>query len=68
MLALSSAGPEAGYVVDFIPSIRWLPSWLPGVTFKRDAAAWAPQVAAMARKPFDFVENAMVCYLGSFED
>jgi hypothetical protein len=60
MSALASAGPEAGYVVEFIPSFRWLPSWFPGVAFKRDAAVWAPQVAAMAREPFKFVEDAMV--------
>ncbi|KAG9048572.1 hypothetical protein FS837_012513 [Tulasnella sp. UAMH 9824] len=29
-----------GYVVDLAPSLKHLPSWLPGMKFKRDAARW----------------------------
>ncbi|KIO29647.1 hypothetical protein M407DRAFT_70131 [Tulasnella calospora MUT 4182] len=29
-----------GYVVDLAPFLKHLPSWLPGMKFKRDAAGW----------------------------
>ncbi|KAG8947347.1 hypothetical protein FRC04_010795 [Tulasnella sp. 424] len=33
-----------GYVVDLAPFLKHLPSWLPGMKFKRDAAKWKAQV------------------------
>lgn len=60
MFAMSVAGTAAAYVVDFIPSLKFLPSWLPGVKFKSDAKLWRPYVEAMAREPFKFVEEGLV--------
>ncbi|KAG8989392.1 hypothetical protein FRB90_002256, partial [Tulasnella sp. 427] len=33
-----------GYVVDLAPFLKHLPSWLPGMQFKRDAARWKAMV------------------------
>ncbi|KAG9048573.1 hypothetical protein FS837_012514 [Tulasnella sp. UAMH 9824] len=33
-----------GYVVDLAPLLKHLPSWLPGMKFKRDAARWSAHV------------------------
>ncbi|KAG8895506.1 hypothetical protein FRC01_012331, partial [Tulasnella sp. 417] len=33
-----------GYVVDLAPFLKHLPSWLPGMKFKRDAARWNANV------------------------
>ncbi|GJE96471.1 cytochrome P450 [Phanerochaete sordida] len=36
---------DAGvYLVDIFPALKFLPSWLPGAGFKRDAAAWKVHV------------------------
>ncbi|KAJ3510174.1 hypothetical protein NMY22_g16051 [Coprinellus aureogranulatus] len=59
MHAMSLAGTAATYAVDFIPSLKWLPSWIPGVKFKSDAKVWRPHVEAMARKPFKYVEEGL---------
>ncbi|KAJ3510173.1 hypothetical protein NMY22_g16052 [Coprinellus aureogranulatus] len=60
MHAMAVAGTAATYAVDFIPSLKWLPSWLPGVKFKRDARTWRPHVEGMAREPFKSVEDGLV--------
>ena len=60
MDAMAKAGTSASYMVDFLPSLKILPSWFPGGQFKRDANAWRPYVEGMAREPFKFVEEALV--------
>ncbi|KAJ3523341.1 hypothetical protein NMY22_g11478 [Coprinellus aureogranulatus] len=52
MLAMAAAGSGSSYIVDFIPSLKFLPSWFPGAAFKRHAAAWRPDVLAIASRAF----------------
>ncbi|KAJ3518742.1 hypothetical protein NMY22_g13528 [Coprinellus aureogranulatus] len=59
MSAMAAAGSGSSYIVDFIPSLKILPSWFPGATFKQHAAAWRPDVLAIAREPLKYVEEAM---------
>ncbi|KAG8930437.1 hypothetical protein FRC01_002769 [Tulasnella sp. 417] len=33
-----------GYVVDLFPALQYLPAWLPGMKFKRDAAQWKREI------------------------
>ncbi|KIO27631.1 hypothetical protein M407DRAFT_73022 [Tulasnella calospora MUT 4182] len=33
-----------GYVVDLFPTLQYLPKWLPGMKFKRDAARWEKEI------------------------
>ncbi|KIO24838.1 hypothetical protein M407DRAFT_39782, partial [Tulasnella calospora MUT 4182] len=33
-----------GYLVDLLPALRYLPSWLPGMKFKQDAARWKREI------------------------
>jgi hypothetical protein len=60
MAAMAAAGTGISYVVDLMPSLKVLPSWFPGVHFKKDAAAWRPHVLAMAREPLKYVEDRLV--------
>ncbi|KAG8971532.1 hypothetical protein FRC05_011009 [Tulasnella sp. 425] len=34
-----------GYVVDLFPALQYLPAWLPGMKFKRDAARWKQEIS-----------------------
>ncbi|KAG8932906.1 hypothetical protein FRC00_013903 [Tulasnella sp. 408] len=43
----------AGYVVDLIPALKHLPSWLPGMKFKRDASKWNKDIEEMDRVTFE---------------
>ena len=60
MSAMAAAGTATSYVVDLLPGLKILPSWFPGVHFKKDAAAWRPHVLAMAREPLKHVEDGLV--------
>ncbi|KZW02980.1 cytochrome P450, partial [Exidia glandulosa HHB12029] len=39
-IVIAVASPGVPWVVDWIPFLRHLPSWLPGMKFKRQAAKW----------------------------
>ncbi|KAI0774796.1 cytochrome P450 [Trametes elegans] len=41
------------FPVDTIPMLRYLPSWLPGVQFKRQAALWKAQTCAYGDRLFE---------------
>jgi len=46
-------------IVDFFPSLQYLPIWLPGAGFKRKAAEVKKIVQQMLDTPFEMVRNAM---------
>ncbi|RXW11946.1 hypothetical protein EST38_g13909, partial [Candolleomyces aberdarensis] len=59
MAAMAIGGTASSYLVDFIPSLKYLPSWLPGAQFKRDAKTWKQDASAMPRDCLQFVEDAL---------
>ncbi|KAG8928660.1 hypothetical protein FRC01_005604 [Tulasnella sp. 417] len=49
-----------GYVVDLLPALQYLPKWLPGMQFKRDAARWKKEVRELEDQVFEVMkENAV---------
>lgn len=48
------------YMVELLPSLRFLPSWLPGARFKRDAKRWRTQVIAARDETYDVFMESMV--------
>lgn len=57
------------YLVEIFPILRYLPSFMPGAGFKREAAAWYPLVRRMRDVPWEAAITAMVscnqeCYDG----
>lgn len=42
------------------PTVKYIPSWLPGAGFKRKAAAWKTVIERGADEPFQWVKNSMV--------
>ncbi|KAJ2928477.1 hypothetical protein H1R20_g8621, partial [Candolleomyces eurysporus] len=59
MRAMALAGTFSGYLVNFIPSLKYLPWWFPGVQFKRDARVWRRDAEAMPRDCLRFAEDAL---------
>ncbi|KAI0070807.1 cytochrome P450 [Panus rudis PR-1116 ss-1] len=46
-----------GHPVDFFPILQYIPSWFPGVDFKREAAKWRPYADAMLEKPYEWFKK-----------
>nr|BAL05120.1 cytochrome P450 [Phanerodontia chrysosporium] len=47
------------YLVDFIPLLKYLPTWFPGAGFKRRAAEWRIHVETMFEAPYGDVKRDM---------
>ncbi|KAL1692795.1 cytochrome P450 [Schizophyllum commune] len=54
-----AASPSA-YLVNLIPALKYVPEWVPGAGFKRQARLWRPLYGRMVDAPFEFVKSAMV--------
>ncbi|CCO29706.1 O-methylsterigmatocystin oxidoreductase Short=OMST oxidoreductase [Rhizoctonia solani AG-1 IB] len=60
MSAVSEAILPGRWLVETIPSMRYIPSWFPGATFKRKAEKWAKMTAKHRQGPFDYVLKHMI--------
>ncbi|KAJ7661015.1 cytochrome P450 [Mycena rosella] len=49
----------SGYLVDALPILRHLPSWLPGTAFKRQAKGWSSTFDAMVDRPFSWIKGQL---------
>ncbi|PYI05543.1 O-methylsterigmatocystin oxidoreductase [Aspergillus sclerotiicarbonarius CBS 121057] len=47
------------WLVDFIPSLKHLPTWFPGATFARAAEAFQEDARAWGSQPYEFVRQQM---------
>ncbi|GJJ05842.1 hypothetical protein Clacol_000029 [Clathrus columnatus] len=47
------------YLVDILPFLKYIPSWFPGMTFKRKANEMKTHVKALKNEPFAAVKAAM---------
>ena len=56
----NAATVPGAFMVDFFPSLRRLPEWLPGMGFIRTARRWAKDTAAMVDVPYEFTKQQMV--------
>lgn len=54
------SGSPAATLVDFFPSMKYLPTWLPFTNFKRNALETRKAVEVMFRVPYDLVIKDMV--------
>ncbi|KIJ39742.1 hypothetical protein M422DRAFT_32557 [Sphaerobolus stellatus SS14] len=60
--ALNAAG-EAGvpgrFTVDMLPWMKYIPEWVPGASFKKQARIWRKYILDMADLPFEHVKAQM---------
>ncbi|KIK52671.1 hypothetical protein GYMLUDRAFT_100644 [Collybiopsis luxurians FD-317 M1] len=59
MDAVSDVTAFGAYVVDTIPFLKYLPEWLPGMGFKKQAAYSKKLIHNMMREPLQFVKKKM---------
>ena len=57
---LNQAGILGTFWVDLFPFLKYVPSWFPGAGFQKKAAHWRKVNAALAEKPFRYVEDQLV--------
>ena len=46
--------------VEYLPVLRYVPGWIPGVQFKKYAEYYRPYVQKMINQPFDIVKTSLV--------
>ena len=56
----SEAAIPGAFWVDFLPILKYVPSWFPGAGFQRKAAYWREAINTMAEKPFRHVQEQLV--------
>ncbi|KAJ6571315.1 cytochrome P450 [Mycena capillaripes] len=56
---LSNAGVPGKYLVDSLPILKYVPSWFPGASFKRDAEEWKKLSQRLADMPFAETKRQM---------
>jgi hypothetical protein len=60
MQTMSKAGVFGTYLVDYIPVLKYVPLWMPGASFKRQAREWRCLSREMLDSPFMTVKQNMV--------
>ncbi|KAF8844010.1 cytochrome P450 [Paxillus ammoniavirescens] len=56
---LGQAGIFGSFLVDYLPFLKYIPEFIPGAEFKRQARAWRVATRSMIDKPFQMVKDRM---------
>ncbi|KAK0469620.1 cytochrome P450 [Desarmillaria tabescens] len=59
MESLRIIGNVGTFLVDYIPSMKYLPRWFPGANFMNLADAWRKDVEEMVNGPFAYASESM---------
>ncbi|KAH9941402.1 cytochrome P450 [Amylocystis lapponica] len=59
MYAMAMTANAGACLVDYIPLLKYVPAWLPGAHFRRQAAEWRKSVRGMVDAPADTVKRDM---------
>jgi len=57
---VTDASVPGAFLVDLLPILRYVPSWVPGAGFKRTASYYAKVNVDVVEKPFKLVKRKMV--------
>ncbi|OCH90227.1 cytochrome P450 [Obba rivulosa] len=57
MRNLEAVTIPGSFLVDMIPALKHVPSWVPGATFQKKAAAWKAEAAAVRDVPFQAAQD-----------
>ncbi|PBK75833.1 cytochrome P450 [Armillaria solidipes] len=52
-------GNMGTFVVDYIPSLKYLPRWFPGANFLNLAHTWSKDVQNMKQSPFEYASESL---------
>ncbi|KAL4069080.1 cytochrome P450 [Scleroderma citrinum] len=53
------ASSPGAYLVDSIPILKYVPEWMPGAGFQRQARKWKAVIDELIDVPYDFVKSQM---------
>lgn len=59
----SQLAQPGAFVVDIVPALRHIPSWLPGAGFKKTAESWRDTLMEAVDMPYNFVQRRLVSEL-----
>ncbi|KAG5350454.1 hypothetical protein C0989_010974, partial [Termitomyces sp. Mn162] len=59
MHGMSEATIPGRFLVDFIPLLKYVPAWMPGVDFQRKAKAWRDCTMQLVENPFAVVQQKL---------
>ena len=62
MEGLSKAAVPGAYWVEYVPLLKYLPSWFPGMSFRKLVDRYAPYVSCMREDPYKHVKAATVSH------
>lgn len=48
------------WLVDVLPFLKYIPTWVPGMGFKRNAIKWKAQIEEFVNQPFEFAQENIV--------
>ncbi|KAF8884131.1 cytochrome P450 [Infundibulicybe gibba] len=57
--SVAAAGPPGGTVVDFFPTLQYLPSWFPGTHFANQARRYRKYIRDMHERPIEHIRHKM---------
>ncbi|KAL1751148.1 cytochrome P450 [Schizophyllum commune] len=57
MRSFSLTSNPGAYLVNSVPALKYVPEWVPGADFKRQAREWKAEARYMVDKPFEEVKN-----------
>jgi hypothetical protein len=60
MSGMAQAAVPGNFLVDLLPILKYVPSWIPGAGFKHKAAYWRRVTVNMVEKPFKHVKQTLV--------
>ncbi|KAF9466021.1 cytochrome P450 [Collybia nuda] len=56
---ISQAAIPGQFIVDFLPILNYVPSWMPGASFRRKAKYWKSLNVEMMERPFEHVKQPL---------
>lgn len=59
--ALANVPYAGAFMVDIFPSLKYVPSWMPGAGFKRKAKEWKALALDSLNRPFNTLKAELVC-------
>ncbi|KAL4266704.1 cytochrome P450 family protein [Pleurotus pulmonarius] len=57
LAAVNQSSIFGSYMVDYLPWLKYVPSWMPGAGFKKQAKEWRGLAEKMLNSPFDMVNR-----------
>jgi len=60
--AASATSTPGKYLVDTLPILKYVPSWMPGAGFKREAAHYRKWTDALLNVPYEAVQKQIISF------